>query len=106
MYEAYIPEVKEVVDPSLDTDAHRDTVYAAYRDVFNTVSGRMVLDDLKRSFNDKTTFVEGDPHTTSFKEGQRALYLVLLFMIRKGEGVVKAQEIELGKIKKLTEVVD
>jgi hypothetical protein len=98
--------IEEVVDPKLLADRYRDKVYAAYRDVFNSVSGKMVLDDLKKSFNDRTTFVEGDPYASAYNEGKRALYLVLLWTIRQGEEVVQHQEIELGRIKKLTEVVD
>jgi hypothetical protein len=54
----------------------------AYRRTFNTDDGKQVLDDLMKRFSfNATTFVSGDPHTSSFNEGQRAAVLLIVRML-------------------------
>jgi hypothetical protein len=49
----------------------------AANQVFSTEDGRLVLEDLRLSFGTRRSFVEGDPYTTAFREGQRDVYLRL-----------------------------
>ena len=44
------------------------------------VDGQKILDELSRLFYDRGSYVEGDPHGTTFKEGQRS---GVAFIIRK-----------------------
>ena len=51
----------------------------AYRSVFSTVKGRMVLEHICMLGGvDKTSFTPGDGSTTTFLEGQRRLALEIL----------------------------
>lgn len=53
----------------------------AYYEVFKSDKGQLVLADiLRRGSVDQSTFTAGDPHLTSFKEGQRRLSLEILNM--------------------------
>lgn len=48
------------------------TKYAA---TFHSPNGEWVLDDLKNSFSDRTSFVPGSDRETAFKEGERSVIL-------------------------------
>lgn len=63
-----------------DDDA-RLKMAQTYAAVFDTVNGRAVLEDLRVSFGDRRSFVEGDPHSTAFREGQRDVYLAILDLL-------------------------
>lgn len=53
----------------------------AYYEIFKSDKGQLVLADiLRRGSVDQSTFTAGDPHLTSFKEGQRRLSLEILNM--------------------------
>lgn len=53
--------------------------YSAYIELFKTDLGSKVLKDLiKSTFYLNTTHVPGDPYTTAFNEGQRALVARIL----------------------------
>jgi hypothetical protein len=52
-----------------------------YARVFNSPDGRLVLEDFKRSFGDRTSFVAGDVYSTCFKEGSRHVYLSVLDLL-------------------------
>ena len=54
---------------------------AVYQKLFDSPLGKTVLEDLRKSYDDRTSFVAGDPHGTSFKEGQRSVYLDIVVMI-------------------------
>ena len=50
----------------------RAKIVDAYRKIFETEAGKLVLKDLMQEFNfGSTTFVEGDAHATAFQEGGR-----------------------------------
>lgn len=53
----------------------------AYKSLALTPQGQLILDDLKKCYGNKTSFVPGDPHATSFREGQRDVYLRFLYFI-------------------------
>lgn len=56
---------------------------AAYRQVFNTAAGRMVLEDLQdNGFIHTSTHVPGDDHATAMNEGTRRLVLHIENMLR------------------------
>ena len=57
----------------------------AYRRTFNTEDGEQVLDDLKTRFGFETTTFSGNPHETSFNEGQRATVLLIVRMLTEGK---------------------
>jgi hypothetical protein len=48
-----------------------------YDRVFSDADGRIVLEDLRRSYGDRRSFVEGDALATAFREGQRDVYLAI-----------------------------
>ena len=85
------PEIKEL--------------FLAYRDTFSSSSGQKVLEDLKKSWQDKTTFVKGDIHETLMNEGARKLYLTILTMIESGKAVSQQTEVEVGRNRPVTEVI-
>ncbi len=45
--------------------------------VLNTQDGRVLLEVLARNYHDRLSFVAGDPHETSFREGCRYVALKL-----------------------------
>lgn len=50
-----------------------------YRDTFvRSPSGVKVLEDLTRNHYDRSCFVQGDPYTSAFNEGRRAVVLEIL----------------------------
>lgn len=66
----------------------------AYYTVFSGDQGQLVLADiLRRGHIDQSTYTAGDPHLTSFKEGQRRLSLEILNLAKVGpdeEALIKA----------------
>ena len=61
-----------------------DDLKKTYRQLFNTDEGKIVLRDLKlRNHALTTTFVAGDPHDTSFREGQRSVDLTIMRMMEE-----------------------
>ncbi|HMV57036.1 MAG TPA: hypothetical protein PKD38_07495 [Nitrospira sp.] len=60
----------------------RDRVANAYRAVFETPEGEIVLTHLARhGFIFDTTFVQGDPQATALNEGSRRLVLSIMRML-------------------------
>ena len=51
-----------------------------YRIFQQDKDGQMILDELAALFYDRQSYIKGDPHETSFREGQRS---TIAFIIRK-----------------------
>ena len=92
-----------VIDPSELHPEIKD-LFLAYRDTFSSPSGQKVLEDLKKSYQDKTTFDE-NVYKTFLNEGARKLYLTILTMIESGKAVSQQTEIEVGRNRPVTEVI-
>ena len=61
-----------------------DDLKKTYRQLFNTDEGKIVLTDLELRFHSlATTYVPGDPHDTSYREGQRSVVLTILRMMEE-----------------------
>ena len=61
-----------------------DDLKKTYRQLFNTDEGKIVLRDLKlRNHVLSSSFVAGDPHDTSFREGQRSVILTIMRMMEE-----------------------
>ena len=61
-----------------------DDLKKTYRQLFNTDEGKVVLRDLKlRNHVLSSSFVAGDPHDTSFREGQRSVILTIMRMMEE-----------------------
>jgi len=56
-----------------------------YKDCFESPAGIKVLDDLRRAYGMRESYVVGDSHETARREGERAVYLRILNMINKKE---------------------
>jgi len=56
-------------------------IVACYREVFNSPSGKIVLEDMRVSFANRTSFVKGDPYETAFREGRRHVVLRIGWML-------------------------
>ena len=55
-----------------------------YRRVFDTVDGKMVLEDLaKRCFENYTSFDANNPYQTSFNEGRRSVYKHIINLLNR-----------------------
>lgn len=62
----------------------RSAIQTAYRSVFSSAQGEIVMHHLMKQFNvSSPTFTKGDPHLTSFREGQRHVVLSMLKFISK-----------------------
>jgi len=51
-----------------------------YADCFGSISGGKVLDDLRKAYQMRESYVKGDPYETARREGERAVYLRILNM--------------------------
>lgn len=61
-----------------------ESLLGAYRLVFNTDEGKVVLEDLERRFHlSASTFERGDPHYSAFLEGQRSVVLTIKKMMEE-----------------------
>lgn len=56
-----------------------------YRQTFGTQAGRRVLGDLFRSYLYRSSHVAGDPHETSFREGERNVVLKIRAALKMTE---------------------
>ena len=54
---------------------------ACYKEVFGSGAGKVVFDDLQKSFHNRISHVRGDSHETAFKEGQRSAFLRIKYMV-------------------------
>ena len=55
-----------------------------YRQVFKTIEGQQVLEDLQRRYHvNATTFERGDPHYSAFLEGQRDVVLTIMHLMEE-----------------------
>lgn len=55
------------------------------RDALSTKAGERFVDKLEELFVFRRSFQQGDPHVTSFKEGQRDVALMIIQMARSKE---------------------
>lgn len=61
-----------------------EVVAQAYRNLFESMAGDIVLQDLKSiCHHEQVTFVRGDPHMSAFYEGQRSVLLYILDRMRE-----------------------
>ena len=56
------------------------------RDTFDTDAGRQILAWLDATYLNTLSFTPGDPHATSFNEGQRHVVLSIHELINQAEG--------------------
>lgn len=61
-------------------DYTQEQILTAYKAVFNSAAGDIVLQDLlvHSSDNLTTTFVSGDSHASAYQEGRRSLFRYIL----------------------------
>jgi hypothetical protein len=62
-----------------------------YLSCFSTASGQRVLEDMKKCYGDRGSFDE-NPYHTAYNEGQRSVYLSILFLIEETKNPKKRQE--------------
>ena len=98
------PEIEGVIDPQ---DLHPEVkdIFVAYRETFSTASGQKVLDDLKKSYQDRTTYVKGDVNQTLINEGARTVYLLIVAMMTEGRLINQQNDVEVGRATPVTEVI-
>ena len=72
----------------------RQQLAAAYGQLFTSIDGTLVLNDLLREAGVLETSMSAEPHETSFREGKRAMALYILDKLRwaPGELAALAQE--------------
>jgi hypothetical protein len=62
-----------------------------YLSCFSSASGQRVLEDMKKSYNDRSSHAD-DPYDTAFNEGQRSVYLSILFLMEEIKNPKERQE--------------
>lgn len=92
-----------VIDPQELHPEVKD-LFVAYRDTFSSESGKKVLEDLRKSYQDKTTY-DPDEKKMMMNEGARKLFLTILTMIESGKLVNQQNEVEVGRNRPVTEVI-
>ena len=61
------------------TIVHPAQVIAAYKDIFSSQSGKIVLHDLmKKGHMLKSTYAPTDPYSSAFQEGERNIVLKIM----------------------------
>lgn len=74
----------------------RILLHASYKRVFESPDGELVLKHIMKVAKvTRPTFVSGDPHQTSFNEGQRHLALSIMRFVRKNHDEL-IKQIERG----------
>lgn len=74
-----------------EIDPKRRALAEAYHDVFAGPGGDLVLNDLMRAGGVlETSFVPGEPDSTSYNEGRRSMVLHVLDILRWSEGQIIA----------------
>jgi hypothetical protein len=63
-------------------------VILAYGQCFSSEAGRVVLEDLKKSLANRSSFVAGKPDVTAFHEGQRDVVLRIEALIAEAARLV------------------
>jgi hypothetical protein len=53
-----------------------------YAQIFGSENGRWVLKDMIRSYQLRSSFVEGDSHKTAFNEGARSVLLKIYAILK------------------------
>jgi hypothetical protein len=67
----------------IDADDEVARMANVYLRLFSTPDGQVVLEDFRKSFGDRRSFVEGDALTSAFKEGERNVYLAVLDLLAR-----------------------
>jgi hypothetical protein len=62
----------------LTPEQYLEKLTQAYRNAFTSESGALVLDDLRKTYGRRQSFVLGAPDASAFHEGQRAVYLSIM----------------------------
>jgi hypothetical protein len=62
----------------------QEQITAAYQQTFRTEAGEVVLADLEKRFQRRSSFA-ADAYMTAFREGQRDVYLMILNFIEQEE---------------------
>ena len=76
-------------------DAKTRALAKSYAAAFNGGAGREVLDDLIKRFDDRLSYVKGDPYETAFREGQRSVLITIRNMIAQAKGVPAAAQVSV-----------
>jgi hypothetical protein len=72
---------RSVVASEVELEPH-EKLAELYRRVFSGGDGKAVLDDLKKRFGDRRSFVP-DSNATAFHEGQRDVYQMIVALIER-----------------------
>lgn len=59
-----------------------EDIWAAYKAIFNTDDGEVVLHDLESRFHIETPVFSNDSHETAFRDGQRSVVLLIRSFLR------------------------
>lgn len=79
----------------LEIVARRRRIQQAYKRLFESPDGQLVLEHLARTnfVFDKSTFVQGDPHQSALHEGQRRVVLsIMRYIATDSEKLLKMIE--------------
>ena len=56
-----------------------------YKITFSSKEGERVLDDLRSAYYHRGSFIKGDPHETSHREGQRTVLIRIINLIKRNK---------------------
>jgi hypothetical protein len=59
-----------------------EDIWAAYKKIFNTDDGEVVLHDLESRFHIETPVFSNNSHETAFRDGQRSVVLLIRSFLR------------------------
>lgn len=67
-----------IFDPGIYAKPITRELYAGYKryyDVFTSPIGKAIFEDLIMAYDNRDSYVQGDPYATHFKDGQRSVIL-------------------------------
>ena len=79
-------------DEILNEEDVREVRAQDYLVTFSTPAGKRVLEDMRKSYGDRTSHVPGDPYETSFREGKRYVYLSILYILEQTKTTKKEKK--------------
>lgn len=77
--------------PGGTLDSPADRLQALYRECFGTSAGQAVVEDLRKRYGNRRSFVP-DSNATAFHEGQRDVFLMILGFMERVNRKPQTQE--------------
>ncbi len=90
--DGYSPSLTEDEKAEAKRKDEERTILLSFQTTFASPAGQRVLKHLFTTYCDRPSFVPGDPHSTSFLEGERNIYRAIVKAINKAKHLDDVEE--------------